>query len=76
LVCKSSSFAYLYAKEIDRCPREDTREAACKSSYCAYYYAKDVDKDVHKDTWEAVKNSEYEEKYKEFFNKEMKEEII
>jgi hypothetical protein len=35
-----------------------------------------VDKDVHKDTWEAVKNSEYEEKYKEFFNKEMKEEII
>jgi len=28
------------------------------------------------DTWLAVKDSKYEEKYKEFFNNLMKEEII
>ena len=67
---------YKYAKYIDKGPHEDTRKAACGDPEWAYRYAEDIDKEFRMDTWLAVKDSKYEEKYKEFFNNLMKEEII
>jgi len=42
IVCQDPEYAYYYALDIDKCPREDTREAVCKSSQYAYYYAKEI----------------------------------
>ena len=74
--CQSAHFAYYYAKNVNKEPKENTRNAACENPYYAYLYAKDVDKGFHEDTQKAVQNTEYEEKYKEFINSNMKEEII
>ena len=41
--CKSPEYAYLYAKEVDKCPREDTRKAACVAPYFSYKYALEID---------------------------------
>ncbi len=71
-----SLYAYYYALDIDKCPRDNTREAACKNSKFAYQYARDVDEGFHEKTWEAAKNTEYEEKYKNFFNLLEKNKII
>ena len=74
--CKDSEWAYYYALEVDKCPREDTRKIACEDPGWAYYYARDVDKCPHEDTWAAVRNTEWEEKYQAFINSLMKEKII
>jgi len=36
--------AYLYARNIDRAPHDDTRAAACRDVEWAYKYARDVDR--------------------------------
>ena len=72
----STYFAYKYAKNIDRGPHKDTREAVCENPKYAYLYAKDVDKDFHEDTWEAVKNTKFEEEYNKFLNQIEKSKII
>ena len=56
---QSSYSAYYYAKHVDKCPRDDTREAACKDSQCAYFYARDVDQKPRKDTREAACKDPY-----------------
>ena len=43
-------YAYLYAKYVDKCSREDTREAACKNPHYAYRYARYVDNCPREDT--------------------------
>jgi len=68
LVCTSLKWAALYALNIDKEPRDDTREAACKHPYYAYFYALYVDKKHRNDTWSAVQNTKYEEEYKNKFN--------
>ena len=54
IACQDSAYAYYYALEVDKCPREDTRETACKDPQYAYYYAKNVDKCPHEETRRAV----------------------
>ena len=55
--------AYCYARDVDNCPRKDTRKAACKDPYYAYRYSDDVDKGVRADTFNAVKGSSLEQDY-------------
>ena len=76
IVCKSPHYAYLYAENVDKKPKNDTRNAVCKNPFYAYMYAKDVDKGFHEDTWEATKNTEFEEKYNKFLNQIEKDKII
>ena len=49
-VCSDPEWAYEYAKEVDKVPRDDTREGACKEPNWAYLYARDVDKGPRDDT--------------------------
>ena len=37
IACQDPQYAFLYAKNIDKCPREDTREAVCENSKYAYF---------------------------------------
>lgn len=50
ILLKNPHFAYRYAFNIDKTPRDDTRNAACSDSYHAYYYAFNVDKIPRDDT--------------------------
>jgi len=54
IACQDSAYAYYYALEVDKCPREDTRETACKDPPFAYYYAKNIDKKSREDTRKAA----------------------
>jgi hypothetical protein len=69
IVCNSSRWAMLYAKNILNEPNEKTRNAACKNSESAYGYAHLVDKKPTKETLEAVKNTMWEEYYRYWFAK-------
>jgi hypothetical protein len=42
--CQLAECAYMYARDVDKSPKEDTRTIACKESKWAYHYAMDVDK--------------------------------
>ena len=53
-ICEDPQWAYRYALEIDKEPRDDTRKAACKDPRWAYWYARDVDKSPRDDTREAA----------------------
>jgi hypothetical protein len=54
-VCSLGSiYAYLYASEIDKSPRDDTREAACKDPEYAYLYASEIDESPRDNTREAA----------------------
>ena len=51
LVCGlSARWGYVYAKHVDVCPNDRTRECACRDPWWAYCYAKDVDKVPREDT--------------------------
>ena len=56
------SYAYCYAKYVDKCPREYTRKGACKDTY-SYWYARFVDKCPREDTFNGVKGSTWERSY-------------
>jgi hypothetical protein len=43
-------YAYYYARNVDKCPTEETRIAACKNSWDAYRYALRVDERATKET--------------------------
>jgi hypothetical protein len=47
--------AYLYAFNIDKCPRNDTRNTCLSSPMYAYYYAMNIDKCPRYDTLNACK---------------------
>ena len=68
--------AYLYAKNIDKCPRNDTRRGAYENPEWAYNYMKNIDKCFHQKTWEVTKNTEYEKVYNYFLNQIEKRKII
>ena len=53
LWCKDPYYAYIYALDVDKAPRDDTRESCLKDPYYAYRYARDVDKAPRDDTREA-----------------------
>jgi hypothetical protein len=72
----SAAYAFNFAKDIDKCPRDDTRIAASNSPINAYYYAKYIDKQEHLVTWAGVQNSEYEKEYIQFFLRPKKNKII
>ena len=44
----------MYAKEIDKEPREDTRKAACQDFISIYWYALEIDKEPREDTRKAA----------------------
>jgi len=52
--CEDSWHAYLYARDIDKCARDDTRKSACVHPRFAYEYADRVDKCSREDTREAA----------------------
>ena len=72
--CEDPAYAFWYAKEHG--PSKDTRNAACQNPHFAYWYAVNIEKGFHEVIWNSVKNTKYEEKYIEFLNSLMKEEII
>lgn len=43
-VCENPEYAFRYALEIDKSPREETRRGACADPQFAYKYAKQIDK--------------------------------
>ena len=47
-------WAYLFAKNVDQGPRDDTRAATLSDPYTAYWYAEEVDKCPRDDTREAA----------------------
>ena len=49
-VCEDPYWAYKYALEVDKTPRDDTRAAASKDPEWAYRYALEVDKAPRDDT--------------------------
>ena len=66
--------AWLYAKDIDKCPRDDTRNAACKDFKYAYKYAYEVDECPMDDTRKAVcKDPEWACGYVMYIDKEFHE---
>ena len=67
IACKKPRYAFLYARDVDKCPREDTRNAACKESKWAYWYVKEVDGSFHEETWLVIYGTEYEEEYRRMF---------
>jgi hypothetical protein len=76
MACTNPYYAYLYALNVDKCPRDDTRTAACIQPYWAYFYAKNVDKNICEETMQAVKNTKYEKDYEKLINLHFKEQII
>ena len=52
IACMLPSFAYYYARNVDKCPHEETRRALYSNSEYAYYYAIDVDRCSHRVTRE------------------------
>jgi hypothetical protein len=42
--CNDPLFAYMYAREVDKKPTDETRTAACQDSRYTYCYARDIDK--------------------------------
>jgi len=51
--------AYRYARDIDKSPHPDTRQAACKDPCYAYFYAIGVDRSPHPDTRKGVCKDPY-----------------
>jgi hypothetical protein len=59
--------AYQYALEIDKHPRDDTRNASIIDPEYAFFYAKDVDQSPRTDTRQAASNNSYwKQQYKQF----------
>ncbi len=54
VVLADPEWAYCYARDVDKEPRDDTRQAVLADPDWAYSYAKDIDKKPHKDTRQAV----------------------
>jgi len=50
VACKDPCYACWYAKNVNKTPRDDTREGACKDPYWAFFYAKYIDKSPRDDT--------------------------
>jgi len=57
--CGDPWYAYAYASDIDKVPRDDTRFAACKRPKYAYWYASNVDKGHTKETRRACYKDSY-----------------
>ena len=55
MACKSTYYAYNYAKEVDKCASCDTREASCENPSTAYLYALEIDEYPRDDTRAAVR---------------------
>jgi hypothetical protein len=51
--------AYLYARDVDHGPRDDTRAAALRDPYYAYHYAREVDRAPRDDTRSAALSIPY-----------------
>lgn len=49
-VCRDSWVAWRFARDVDKHPREDTREAVCRDSCWAFAYAREIDKCPRDDT--------------------------
>lgn len=65
---KDPSFAYEFASNIDRGPKDCMREVCCKDPYYAYMYAIMIDKKARWDTYENL-TSHYKEHYEESLGK-------
>jgi hypothetical protein len=70
IACEAPKTAYLYAKEVDKKPTDETRTAACKTSYFAYWYAFDVDKKPTEETRTAASKNVYWKKQYKLWEKE------
>lgn len=57
ICCKEPEYAYMYAKNVDKVPREDTRSAAIIFPYLAYWYALNVDRGYTMETRRACYES-------------------
>ena len=69
IACQFTSYAFFYARDIDKKPSKQTRDAACQDPKDAYYYAIDVDKEPLQETWRAVLNTKYEKDYTNWADK-------
>jgi hypothetical protein len=66
--CKNPVTAYLYAKDVDKCAKDETRLASCIDVKFAYLYAKNIDRCYHVETWKAVVGTELEMHYEKNIN--------
>jgi hypothetical protein len=73
-IYKTSRSSYLFIKNFQYSKK--AKEKILESSMYSYFYATKIEKCFSNETFTAVKNTKYEEKYKTFFNKKMKKEII
>lgn len=64
--------AMYYAKYVDECPRDDTREYLCDTPWNAYCYAVNVDKCPRDDTRAKAFENEYSKHYYMNFEAEYK----
>lgn len=68
--CESPEWAYLYAKYVDKCFRNDTRSVTLKNPKLSYLYALWVDESPREDTRKAVcQNSEIAYRYANYVDK-------